>query len=156
MSMVHEQLYASAEMGAVRAQGYLENVVFSLVRSYSISAQRIAVQVDAGEIFLNMDESIPCGLIVNELVSNAMKHAFADKNGEIKVSLTMPDDEHRLLRVYDNGCGLPPDLDIRESKTLGLQLVNTLAEQLGGELTINCEHGTNVRILFPAGEEKNR
>jgi len=103
-----------------------------------------------------MDESIPCGLIVNELVSNAMKHAFADKNGEIKVSLTMPDDEHRLLRVYDNGCGLPPDLDIRESKTLGLQLVNTLAEQLGGELTINCEHGTNVRILFPEGEEKNR
>jgi len=155
MSMVHEQLYASAEMGAVRAQGYLENVVFSLVRSYSVSAQRIAVQVDAGGIFLNMDESIPCGLIVNELVSNAMKHAFADKNGEIKVSLTMPDDEHRLLGVYDNGCGLPLDLDIRETKTLGLQLVDTLAEQLGGELTINCEHGTNVRILFPADEEKN-
>jgi len=155
MSMVHEQLYAAAMLGAIRGQAYLENVVFSLVRSYSISAQHIAVHVDAGEIFLNMDEAIPCGLIVNELVSNALKYAFAGESGEIKVSLTMPDDEYRLLRVYDNGCGLPPDLDIRESKTLGLQLVDTLAEQLGGELTVNCEHGTDVRILFPADKEEN-
>jgi len=155
MSMVHEQLYASAKQGTIQGQAYLENVVFSLVRSYGTSAQPIAVHVDAGEIFLNMDEAIPCGLIVNELVSNALKYAFADGKGEIKVSLTAPDDEHRLLRVYDNGCGLPPDLDTREPKTLGLQLVDTLAEQLGGELTISCEHGTDVRILFPAGEEEN-
>jgi len=155
MSMVHEQLYNSGNITTISALNFLENIVFNLVRSYSTSERRIAVHIDAGKIFLSMDEAVPCGLIVNELVSNALKYAFANENGEINTSLTIPDNEHLLLRVYDNGCGLPPDMNIREPKTLGLQLVNTLADQLGGELTINCEHGTDARILFPAGKEKN-
>jgi two-component sensor histidine kinase len=99
-----------------------------------------------------MDEAIPCGLIINELVSNALKYAFADEDGELTVSLNTPDDAHRLLRVYDNGSGLPQGMDIHSTTTLGLQLVDTLAEQLGGELTINCECGTDIRILFPIGK----
>jgi len=98
-----ERWQAAAMLGAIRGQAYLENVVFSLVRSYSFSVRHIAVHVDAGEISLNMDEAILCGLIVNELVSNALKYAFAGESGEIKVSLTMPDDEYRLLRGEMDG-----------------------------------------------------
>jgi PAS domain S-box-containing protein len=152
MSMVHEQLYGSDRLDSIRGQDYLENVVFSLVRSYSSPQRHIAVHVDAGDISLGMDEAIPCGLIINELVSNALKYAFTDEGGELTVSLSMPDDAHRLLRVYDNGSGLPPGMDIHSTKTLGLQLVDTLAEQLGGELTINCKYGMDIRILFPTGK----
>jgi len=155
MSLVHEQLYASESLNTIRSHAYLENIVASLVKSSSVPAQNIAVRVDTGDVALSMDEAVPCGLIINELVTNALKYAFPEGNGEITVSLTIPDKEHRLLRVHDNGCGLPPGMDIHAAETLGLQLVDTLATQLDGELTINCERGTDIRILFPAGKEEN-
>jgi len=153
MSMVHEQLYASTTLSAIRAQTYLENIVFSLVRSYYVSTQHLDVDVDAGEILLHMDQAIPCGLIVNELVSNAAKYAFTKTGGAIKVSLTRVNDKYQRLKVSDNGCGLPPDFNIREATTLGLQLVDTLAEQIDGKLTVKCKHGTEISILFPVKEE---
>jgi len=153
MSMVHEQLYASATLSAIRAHAYLENIVFSVVRSYCVSAQHLAVDVDAGEILLHMDQAIPCGLIVNELVSNAAKYAFTETGGAINVSLTRVNDKYLRLKVSDNGCGLPADLNIRETTTLGLQLVDTLSDQIDGKLTVNCEQGTEICILFPATEE---
>ncbi len=153
ISMVHEQLYATNEMRYIDARNYVENIVYSLVRSHDAMARHIAVDVDITEISLSMDEAIPCGLIVNELVCNALKHAFAEEGGELGVSLTMQDDEHKLLRVYDSGCGLPPDMDIHAAETLGLQLVDSLAKQLGGECMIYCEHGTDVHILFPSATE---
>lgn len=155
MSLVHEQLYASERLDTIPAQAYIENIVATLVKSRGISRQRITVRVDADDIVMGMDEAVPCGLIINELVSNALKHAFPEGRGSIHVSLSAPDDAHRLIRVYDDGCGLPQGMDVHAAKTLGLQLVDALAAQLGGELSIINAHGTDIRILFPAARGGN-
>ncbi len=150
MSLVHEQLYASERLDTIPAQTYFENIVASQMKSRGVSDHRIRVHVRADDIVMGMDEAVPCGLIINELVSNALKHAFLDGRGEIHVCLSAPDDAHRLIRVYDNGCGLPLGMDIRAAKTLGLQLVDALAAQLDGELSIGNTYGADIRILFPA------
>jgi len=150
MSLVHEQLYASGRLDTIPAQTYIENIVASLVKSRGVSDHCIRVHVHADDIVMDMDEAVPCGLIINELVSNALKHAFPDGHGEIHVCLNAPDDAHRMIRVYDDGRGLPPGMDIKAAKTLGLQLVDALAAQLEGELSIRSTHGADIRILFPA------
>ena len=150
MSLVHEQLYASERLDTIPAQTYIENIVASLVKSRGVSEQHIRVHVHADNIVMGMDEAVPCGLIINELISNALKHAFPDGHGEIHVCLNAPDDAHRMIRVYDDGRGLPPGMDIKAAKTLGLQLVDALAAQLEGELSIRNTRGADIRILFPA------
>jgi two-component sensor histidine kinase len=97
---------------------------------------------------LNIETAVPCGLIISELVSNSLKHAFPDdEEGEIQVSLQRCDGKYELL-ISDNGIGFPEDINFKNTNTLGLQLVNNLIDQIDGEITLNRSHGTEFKITF--------
>jgi two-component sensor histidine kinase len=109
----------------------------------------VGLKIDVETILLPVDKAIPCGLILNELITNALKHAFPDnRRGEIRVELRTLD--HRmLLAVADDGVGMPMGFEAAKSKSLGMQLVATLVRQLDGQLQTIREHGTSFRITFP-------
>ncbi len=151
MSLVHEQLHQSSSMVSVDAASYLKRLVDTLLRMYVGNTSSISVDVHA-EGSLEMDTAIPFGLIVNELVSNALKHAFpCGRCGRITVDLRPdPDARHLVLEVGDDGIGFPPALDFHHAETLGLKLVEMLAGQLGGALEMDMHGGTRFRLRFDA------
>ncbi|MDJ1174852.1 PAS domain-containing sensor histidine kinase [Roseofilum capinflatum] len=150
MSLIHEKLYRSQEMGEINAQDYLYTVVNNLISSYGISSQRIKMDFNLEPIALDVDTAIPCGLIVNELISNCFKYAFSeDSLGIIKVEFTSQENHTVHLVVADNGRGLPEGFDLEEIDSLGLQLVQNLVEQLEGNLTLIGNEGTQIAINFP-------
>lgn len=156
MAMVHKQLYQSADLASVDFKGYIRSLARNLYFSYAAEPEKVDLQLRIEDISLGVDQAIPCGLIVNELISNALKYAFPkEKEGQgfIRISLGRKDKGEIELKVKDNGAGLPEDLDIHASPTLGLQLVSMLAEeQLEGKLDVSRTGGTEIRILF--GEQK--
>ncbi len=152
MALVHERLYRSTDLARVDFGEYIRNLVASLISSYHTPAQGFSYEVNAEDAFLGVDVAIPCGLILTELVSNAFKHAFpAGKKGEILISFHRRGDGAYALRIKDNGVGLPPGLDIRNTGTLGLQLVHTLTRQLGGALELNLGEGNEFTLTFRDG-----
>lgn len=154
MSLVHEKLHQSTSMVSIDAASYLKSLVDALFRMNAVSSTSIAVDVHA-EGSLEMDTAIPCGLIVTELVSNALKHAFPDgRSGRISVALRPdPDGRHLVLEVVDDGVGFPLELDFRNAQTLGLKLVGMLADQLGGAIELDTHAGTRLRIRFEASRD---
>jgi len=151
MAIIHERLYESTDMASIDFARYVEGLSAYLFDTYLIEPGRIALKVEAEGISLAIDRAIPCGLIINELVSNALKHAFpGNMKGEIKVSFHREKDGSITLRVEDNGIGLPPGLDITKTGTLGMQLVNMLTKQLRGQIEISGDHGTSWEITFSA------
>jgi len=148
MAMIHEKLYEASDFVSIDFGEYLENLINSLFTTY-ISDRRITLTVEAGEVVLGIDDAIPCGLIVNELVSNSLKYAFPEgRTGNLTVRLHVGDDDCITLAVEDNGVGLPPGLDFRDTETLGLQLVNLLVKQIYGEIALEDGPGTIFRIKF--------
>lgn len=147
MAMIHEKLYHGQNIGKLNMAEYLNNLVRDIVRFYSTPSSDIDMDVDVEDIKLNIDTAIPMGLMVNEIVSNSTKYAFPNKNGIITLKLKYVDDYY-LLYVSDNGIGLPEDLNIHESSTLGLKLINSLAIQLEGELEIKSNNGTSFLLKF--------
>jgi PAS domain S-box-containing protein len=149
MALIHERLYQSSDLARIDFWEYIESLVGHLLSTYVDDPLRIVMKVDVGDIQLPIDRAIPCGLIINELVSNAMKHAFPDgRSGEIEISLHADDSGQIALTVADDGVGMPAGLDFRETKTLGLQLVNMLTRQLRGQIEMSGEHGTLWVISF--------
>lgn len=149
MALIHERLYGSEDLARVDFAEYVQSLVNYLVRSYSARADRIRTRVEVGQVFLGIDTAIPCGLIVNELVSNALKYAFPEgQEGEVYVTLQPDGAEGYMLVVGDAGVGFPEGLDYRETETLGLQLVCTLADQLEGTLELDSGRGTAFRLRF--------
>lgn len=148
MAMIHEKLYETRDFVSIDFGEYLKNLTHSLFSTYA-SGKWITLTVEAGEVFLEIDEAIPCGLIVNELVSNSMKYAFPeDSKGNLVVRLHVGVDGRVTLTVADDGVGFPPGLDFRSTETLGLQLVNMLVKQLRGEIELGKGAGTAFRITF--------
>jgi PAS domain S-box-containing protein len=150
MALIHEMLYNSNLLSEIDLSAYVKGLVSGLVGMHNISPRRINVQVKAEHIYLGIDHAIPCGLVINELISNAFKHAFPDRTGEIRIDafLISPDDIG--LIVYDNGVGIPAEVDIHKPKTLGLKIIWGLVErQLGGKVEIQREKGTRFTIQFP-------
>ncbi|MBT3605537.1 MAG: PAS domain S-box protein [Candidatus Latescibacteria bacterium] len=147
MALIHEKLYQSEDLARVDFSEYIVSLVNFLMRSYSPGGVNIALDVEP--VFLSLDTSIPCGLIVSELVSNSCKYAFPEgRSGEIYVRLKPIDNEHYELGVGDTGIGFPEDVDFQETESLGLQLVTTLADQLDGEIELDRSKGTEFRIRF--------
>ncbi len=157
IALVHEDLYRSKNLANIRAQPYLLRLVDNLFQVFGSAG--IDLQVEAADLSFSMDSAIPCGLIVTELVTNAIKHAFPTGlewtdagNGarpkQIRVSLCERDG-HFVLEVCDNGVGLPPDLDWQTTRSLGLRLVNRLAGQLHGLLDVDFQNGARFRLTFP-------
>jgi two-component sensor histidine kinase len=152
MALIHERLYRSEDFSSVDFGQYVDGLTTFLVRSYAGASRCFNLRVDVQAVSLGVDVAIPCGLIINELVSNCLKHAFPqDAEGEITVALRR-EGEHYLLRIEDNGVGLPRDIDLKKVESLGLQLVETLSTQIGGTIDITSVpgRGTAFTITFPA------
>jgi PAS domain S-box-containing protein len=155
MAFIHEKLYESKDLAKIDFSEYIRDLTAALMGSYSGSASRISLKLDLEEVHLGVGTALPCGLIINELVSNCIKHAFPDgRQGEIRIALqSLPPDKYELI-VADNGAGLPKELDYRKSKSLGLRLVTNLTElQLSGTLDVQRSNGTEVKIVF---EDRDR
>jgi PAS domain S-box-containing protein len=154
MALVHEKLYQSEDMISVDFSDYIQNLANYLFGAYSVGDKNISLKLDVDNIFLGMDTSVPLGIIINELVSNALKHAFQKKeSGEICVCLKKEEERNRegncfSLVVRDNGRGFPKEIDFRETDSLGLQLVINLVDQIEGSIELNTHEGTEFRIRF--------
>lgn len=152
MAMIHEKLYHSPNLSLLNMEEYLNNLVRDILRSYSSVSSNITANIDVEEIYLNIDTALPMGLIVNELVSNSIKHAFPDGNGNINVKLEY-NGELYILTVSDNGIGLLDDVDPFESSSLGLKLVINLSIQLEGDLVLRRDSGTAFILTFREFED---
>ncbi len=150
MALIHQTLYQSKDFARADFGRFLDALLPTLITSYGIDSSRFTVSVDATDVHLPIGAAIPSGLVVNELVSNALKHAFPEgRHGTIGIRLERGDDDSAVLSVSDDGIGLPEDIDIAEATTLGLQLVSLLADQLGGSLTIHHRDPTRFEMRFP-------
>ncbi len=148
MALIHEKLYQSEALAETNFEEYIRSLAHGLVRSYAISTGAVTLTVDVGDVSLSINTAIPCGLIINELVSNSLKHAFPDGKGEIRIAL-YPVNDSIELDISDNGVGIPEDIDFKTTETLGLRLVTILVEdQLDGEITLIRNKGTEFRIRF--------
>jgi PAS domain S-box-containing protein len=151
MALIHERLYQSENLADIDFRSYIKKLVRGLFRSYEVGADKVALAVDVGDVSLGVNAAIPCGLIINELVSNCLKHAFPDKKGSVKIILRSTNGDYQLV-VKDNGIGIPEGIDFRNTETLGLRLVTILAEsQLNGEIDLIRDKGTEFRITFKDG-----
>jgi PAS domain S-box-containing protein len=148
MALVHEELYQSDDFSRVDFADYVQRLTTNLFHTYQTGGVPINLIVDVPELFLTVDSAIPCGLIINELVSNALKHAFPSGNGGTVTIQLRIEGEQYVLTVNDDGIGIPQDVDPSTTESLGLQLVDTLTRQLGGTLTIHRDHGTQFEIHF--------
>lgn len=149
MALVHEKLYQSKDFATLNFSEYIRNLIGYLFQVYRVNTNLITLEIDVEEVTLNIDMAIPCGLIINELVSNALKYAFPKSiKGTIKVALSSQVNNQLTLVVRDNGIGFPANWDFKNVKTLGLQLVNVLTNQLDGILELDRSRGTEFRISF--------
>ena len=149
MALLHETLYRSSNLASVRLPGYLEALCAHLWRSAGHNAERILLERCVGDVSLGLDQAVPCGLVVNELITNALKHAFPDgRAGKIRLSMDVESDGRVTLSVADDGVGLQPGWTPEEAENLGLRLVFLLAEQLDGAVQIHRRNGTEFRITF--------
>lgn len=151
MALIHEQLYQTEHLDRVLAPRYLRSLTSYLFRSHSDHSGLVKLRLDIDSIWLTIDVAVPCGLLVNELLSNALKHAFAPGTpGETLVALKSSGKGDLRLVVADNGIGLPPDLDLQDPSGLGLQLVDMLVQQLDGIVHLDSQQGTHFEVIFPA------
>jgi two-component sensor histidine kinase len=157
MALVHEKLYQTSDLARLNFADYATSLLRSLWRSHGTLAGKARLHLELAPVALSIEAAVPCGLILNELAGNALKHAFPHAGGgEVTVGI-----EHDLsnnsvcLRVHDNGVGLPADLDWQKSCSLGLRLVKILAGQLFGTVETGPGPGTEFRIIFPLKEFKS-
>ncbi|MFQ5721064.1 MAG: PAS domain S-box protein [Candidatus Aminicenantales bacterium] len=149
MALVHESLYRSGDLARINFSDYIRKLTLHLFSIYRTEMDRVKSRIEVGDVFLDINRAIPCGLIINELVSNALKYAFPNNNkGEILVKMNVDKKGKYTLVVKDTGIGFPPDLDFRQTETLGMQLVNDLTAQLEGKVRLKREGGTEFKIVF--------
>jgi PAS domain S-box-containing protein len=152
MALIHEKLYRSTDLKRINFGEYVRTLSNDLFRTYVGDPSRVRLNIDVEDVMLDINTSIPLGLILNELVSNSLKHAFPDeRTGEINVVFTLTNDEYQL-KVSDTGIGFPPDLDYRNTDSLGMQLVTSLTSQIDGELELDTTKGTEFCIKFKEKE----
>ncbi|MDG4552406.1 MAG: PAS domain S-box protein [Candidatus Contendobacter sp.] len=151
MALIHERLYQAPNLAQISFAEYTHDLATHLIRAYATSEREITarVAVTTGEPVLSVEIAVPCGLIINELVTNALKHAFPTRRGgEITISLDMADGQW-TLRIRDNGIGFPTTVDFRHTPSLGLTIVMTLVKQLKGSIELRTEAGTEFVVVFP-------
>ncbi len=154
IALVHEKLYRSPVFADINFSQYITDLTTHLFETYNVNFSQIQLKTQVDYASLDMKTAIPCGLILNELVSNALKYAFPDNiQGEIKVSFYSENDHNLSLIIEDNGVGLPADFDSKQFTTLGLTLVQGLVKQLQGTIEINSQPGTKFKITFTKHKE---
>lgn len=149
MALVHEQLYSTKDLSEIDFGRYVHGLASNLFDAYGIDPALIRLKVNADELSLGVDMAVPCGLIINELVSNALKHAFpSDRKGTLQIDVAHSLKNELLLAIEDNGVGMPVQTDPEQTASLGLRLVNTLVSQLEGELIMRSDAGTRFQITL--------
>ena len=150
MALVHQKIYQSGDLAMIDFNEYLVDVIDELYQVYSVDRGLIQASITAHDIFLSVELAIPCALIINEAVTNSIKHAFpGGRKGNIIVEFIKHDDGNYLLAVRDNGIGIPDDYSRDKKETLGMELIHALSGQLKGSLVIDTEMGTGIIITFP-------
>ncbi len=135
---------------------YITDLTDSLFYNYRVGPSKIELNKKIDKIFFDVDTAIPCGLIINELITNCLKHAFpGDNNGSIGIELFKRDDNY-VLNVNDTGVGFPDDIDFKNTESLGLQLVNNLVNQVDGTIELDGNDGTRFNIIFKELAYKKR
>ena len=152
MAMIHQQLYQAKDLASINLKAYISSLATTLFRSYNADPDKILLDLTIENVTMGVDRAIPCGLILNELISNALKYAFPpsyDGKGQITISLRLIKKASIELIVNDNGIGLPSELDIEQTKSMGLRLVSILArDQLQGKLNLIRDKGSKFQIIF--------
>jgi PAS domain S-box-containing protein len=155
MALIHENLYQSDSLARIDFADYIRNLVRNLFISYNIYADQLDLQIQVEAIPLNIDSAIPCGLLLNELVSNALKHGFPNgAKGTLQIQFEQQENQQFRLLVRDSGKGLSNDFDFNQVNSLGLRLVRALTRQLNGQLTSRNENGAVFEVLFPLANEQ--
>ena len=156
MAIIHEKLYKSESMSKIDFGEYISDLTKSLFYNYRVDPSRIILKKKIEKIFFDVDTAIPCGLIINELLTNCLKHAFPDdRRGLIDIKLRNNGDSY-VLNISDDGVGFPGDVNFRDTESLGMQLVNNLVKQIDGTIELNCKTGTNFKIEFRELEYNKR
>jgi two-component sensor histidine kinase len=155
MGLIHEKLYQSKSLAGIDLEEYVHSLITYLFRSYGAVEGAVSAKVSIQDVDLDLDKVIPVALIINELVSNALKHGFQDVaalhgSGEIHVDLCCGPDSGVRLSVSDNGAGIPETFDIEQSQSLGLKLVRVLTTQLNGDIKLHTKGKTDFVITFTA------
>jgi two-component sensor histidine kinase/CHASE2 domain-containing sensor protein len=154
MALIHEKLYQTSDLARIDFEDYIKALTSGLMAGFAGKSSSVRIAVEVEKIMLAVDSAVPCGLIVNELVTNCFKYAFAPATpGEIRISMRRNEDSRLQLTVSDNGVGFPKDVDFRNTESLGLQLVNTLTEQLDGTVALHNGTGTTFEITFPESKK---
>jgi two-component sensor histidine kinase len=158
MALVHEKLYRSKDLGRIGFSGYVRDLAVQLFRSFGAEDGGVRLELDIQDIEVTIDFAVPCGLVLHELLSNALKHAFPPESAmadgacpTIRIRSAMAEDGAYRIEVGDNGVGIPAGKEAGDNRTLGMQLINALVEQLGGSLEAGGEgDGTTFRLkVFP-------
>ncbi|MDP3567540.1 PAS domain S-box protein [Sediminibacterium sp.] len=148
MAYIHESLYQNKSFTSVNFSEYIQTLSKNIIQSYVVSSEKIELVLNVQKTTLSLDTSIPAGLIINELITNAIKHAFPNsRKGKIYLNLKTENNTIHL-EVADDGVGIPSDLDYNNTNSLGLQLVNTLIDQLGGEIKFKTKKGKETKVLI--------
>jgi two-component sensor histidine kinase len=155
MSLIHEKLYRSSDLSNINLYVYIKDLTCNLIKAYGINQSEVTINVKIDEIHIGIDTAIPCGLIINELVSNSLKHAFRiHQQGVIDIEYSRKD-EKIIMNYADNGMGLAADIDIQSGNTLGMQLINTLVKQLDGSMEFDSSV-KGLKYTFVLNEIKYR
>jgi two-component sensor histidine kinase/ligand-binding sensor domain-containing protein len=150
MALIHDHLYHSGDLARIDFAQYIETLVSNLTYSFGIDPGTVRMIIEVGEVNIDLNQAVPCGLILNELVSNCFKYAFPDgRPGEVRISLTNGHRDGYRLVVRDDGVGIPEDVDFDTTESMGMQLVNIFTEQLEGTIDLVRDGGTEFRIDFP-------
>lgn len=156
MALVHEKLYRSGNLSRIDFAEYLRSLSAALFHSCRTDAERVRLDFEAADVSLDVNTAIPCGLVANELIINALKHGFpAGRSGRLRVGLDAIGGRRFRMVVADNGVGFPKDLDFRMTETLGLQLVTLLVDQLDGTIELDMAGGTSFTVTFPEQNAKS-
>jgi len=149
MALIHEKLYRSSDISVIEFYDYIKNLVNSLYSSYGISIERVRPVIEFRSIYLDIDTAIPCGLIINELISNCLKYAFPElRKGKISIDLKELNECDYMMVIKDDGIGIQRSVDFDNTNSLGLKLVKILSEQLGGTAELIRNNGSEFRISF--------
>jgi PAS domain S-box-containing protein len=149
MALVHNKLYLSKDLSSIQFEEYIESLTSELMNTYNIDTDKIKLKTIVKDVTLGIDYAVPCGLIINELITNCLKHAFReDQAGEISIEMTHHEDKLRLV-VSDNGSGMPESIDISNPNTFGLEIVKALVQQIYGTLELDRTGGSTFTIVFP-------
>ena len=148
MAFIHATLYMSKDFANINFSDYVTNIAGNLHQSYVYPDKKIILKLDVPKVVLHIDDAIPCGLIINELLTNSFKYGFIKKNkGTVGISVKIKK-ENIILAIWDNGAGFPKKVDYKNTESLGLQLVNSLTEQLGGKIVMKSRSGEGTRFVI--------